>query len=159
MTIKMVDFLTEDENRKYSYGCVMLYFDFPEMNKIHDAIDPKDIYEDPEDDSYGLEDEPHVTLLFGLREEVTDDDVKKVLDKFTFEPIKIKELSSFDNDVYDVLKFSVDGGGNLGDANKEFKKFPYTSNYPDYHPHMTVAYLKSKTAKKWIKKSKWKSLH
>jgi len=150
MTIKMTDILAED--RKYEYGCVMLYFDFPQMNKIHDAIDPKDIYEDPEDDSFGLEDEPHVTLLFGLHKEVTDEDVKGILDKFTFKPIKIKELSFFDNPKYDVLKFSVDGGGNLGDANEEFKKLPYTSDYPDYHPHMTIAYLKPKTAQKWIDK-------
>ena len=153
MTFKMLDVLSE--NRKYEYGCVMLYFDFPMMNKIQDAIDPDDVYEEENDDSFGFENEPHVTLLFGLHKGVTDNKVKKVIDKFTFTPIKLTKLSVFKNEKYDVLKFDIsdNGGGHiLYEVNKELKKFPFTSDFPDYHPHMTVAYLKSKTGDKWVKK-------
>jgi len=144
-----------NEDRKTSYGCVMLFFDFPNMYKVQDAIDPDDVYEDPDDDSFGFEDEPHVTLLYGLHDEVTDEEVKGVLDKFEFKPITLSKLSLFDNPDYDVLKFDIgnDGGGHiLYEVNKELKKFPFTSDYPDYHPHSTVAYLKPKTGKKWVEK-------
>jgi len=37
--------LGDEKNKEtYSSGCVMLYFDFPMMNKIHDGIDPNDLY-------------------------------------------------------------------------------------------------------------------
>ena len=154
MSFKMVDYVL-NEGRKYEYGCAMLYFDFPMMNKIQDAIDPSDVYEEEDDDSFGFETEPHVTLLFGLHKEVTDEEVKSVIDKFRFAPIKLTKLSRFDNPDYDVLKFDIadDGGGHvLYEVNKELKKFPFTSNFPDYHPHMTVAYLMSGTGEKWVKK-------
>jgi hypothetical protein len=66
--IKLIDLLKEGSNQTYDYGCVMLYFDFPLMDKIHNVIDPKDIYYEEGDRSFGLEDEPHTTLLYGLHE-------------------------------------------------------------------------------------------
>ena len=156
MSFKMVDYVL-NEGRKYEYGCAMLYFDFPMIYKIQDAINPDDVYEEEDDDSYGFETESHVTLLFGLHKEVTDDEVKGVLNKFTFAPIKLTKLSIFDNPKYDVLKFDIadNGGGHiLYEVNKELKKFPFTSDFPDYHPHMTVAYLKPDTGNKWVKKLK-----
>lgn len=36
--------------------------------------------------------------------------------------------------------------------NKNFREFPHTNTYPDYHPHCTIAYLKPKMADKYIKK-------
>jgi len=157
MSFKMLDYVL-NENRKYEYGCVMLYFDFPILDKIHKVIDPNDVYEEEDDDSFGLETEPHVTLLFGLHKEVTDEDVKKVLDSLKFSPITLSKLSIFNtNPDYDVLKFDIEdtGGGHiLYEANKKLKKYPFTSNFPDYHPHMTVGYLKSGTGNKWVKKIK-----
>ena len=45
MSFKMLDYVL-NENRKYEYGCVMLYFDFPILDKIHKVIDPNDVYEE-----------------------------------------------------------------------------------------------------------------
>ena len=148
--IKLVDLLKE-EKQTYDYGCAMLYFNFPQMEKIHTMIVPEDIYTEEGDRSYGLEDEPHTTLLFGLHEGVSNQDIKNVLDKFEFGPCIIHNVSSFNNEKYDVLKFDVKGD-NLHEANEELKKYPYTSNFPNYHPHMTIAYLKPGTAKKYIEK-------
>lgn len=146
--IKLADLLKE-EKQTYDYGCAMLYFNFPEMEKIHTLIDPVDIYTEEGDRSYGLEDEPHTTLLYGLHEGVSDQDIKNVLGKFEFGPCIIQNASTFNNEKYDVLKFDVKGD-NLHEANEELKKYPYTSNFPDYHPHMTIAYLKPGTAKKYV---------
>lgn len=136
------------ENHKHDYGCVMLYFDFPEIKTIHNIIKPNDIYEDPYDDSYGLETEPHVSLLFGLHNEVTTDNVKNVLKKFTFGPCRLTNVSTFDGPPYDVLKYDIDGDG-LHEANAELRKFPHTTNFPEYHPHLTIAYLKTGKGKKY----------
>lgn len=149
--MKLMDLIKEEEkrlNRKFDYGCVMIYFNFQEMFRIHNKINPDDVYVDNEDESFGLEDEPHVTLLFGLHDNVTTDDVVKVLDKFTFYTCTAHNPSLFSNENYDVLKYDITGD-NIMEANKELTKFPYTTNFPDYHPHMTVAYLKKGKGKKY----------
>lgn len=151
MTLKLMTII--NEARKYEYGCVMLYFDFPQLFKIQDGIDPNDIYEVEDDNSFGLENEPHVTLLFGLHKEVTDEDVRKILKKHTFGDITVNQLSFFDNPDYDVLKFDVKGKS-LYDVNSDLKKFPHTTDYPNYHPHLTVGYLKNGKGKKWVDKLK-----
>jgi 2'-5' RNA ligase len=147
---KLIDVLTEATGQTFEYGCVMLFFTFPEINKIHDAINPKDIYTEEGDRSFGLEDEPHTTLLFGLHEGVTTEDVKNVLDKFTYSTCKISNASLFENNDYDVLKFDVTGK-NLHKTNEELKQFPYTNSFPDYHPHLTIGYLKVGTGKRYVK--------
>lgn len=148
---KLIDVLKEATGQKFEYGCVMLYFTFPEMNKIHEMIDPEDIYYEEGDRSFGLEDEPHTTLLFGLHEGVTSEDVSGILDNFKFGTCRVSDASLFQNPQYDVLKFDV-SGTNLHNANRELKKFPHTSNFPDYHPHLTVGYLKPGRGKKYVKK-------
>ena len=143
--IKLINLLNEGK-QTYNYGCVMLYFDFPEINKIHDAINPKDVYVDEEDSSFGFEDEPHCTLLYGLHEGVTTKDIKKVVEKYSYPKVIAYNSSLFENEKYDVLKFDIKGD-NLHETNNDLKQYPYSSDYPDYHPHMTIAYLKSGTGK------------
>jgi len=138
---------------KHDYGCVMLYLDFPELKNIHNIINKNDIYIDPNDDSFGLETEPHVTLLYGLHDDVSLDDIKNVIENYTFDSCKIINTSLFETEKYDVLKFDVKSS-NLHEINKLLTKFPYTTDYPDYHPHMTIAYLKPGTGKKYIDKIK-----
>jgi len=156
MSLKLMDIITE--NHKREYGCVMLFFDFPELYKIQDAINPDDLYEEDDDDSYGLESEAHVTLLYGLHKGVSDEDVKETLKNIDFDVCKLFNLSFFKNEKYDVLKFEVGyttrGGAFLSKANKELKKFPYTSDFPDYNPHLSVAYLKPGMGKKYVDKLK-----
>jgi len=157
--IKLFDILKEQAQPKYEYGCVMLYFDFPLMNKIHDAIDPNHLWKKDEDSDStydgGLETEPHTTLLYGLHDGVSEQDVKNVLDKFTFGTCKISNASLFENENFDVLKFDVNGD-NLFKTNTELSKYPNTQNFPDYHPHMTIAYLTPGTGKRYANCLKFK---
>jgi hypothetical protein len=146
------DFIVEKSGDTYSHGCVMLYFDFPKMSEIHDGIDPSDLYEEENDRTYGLEDEPHVTLLYGLKKGVTVEQVKEILDQFTFNQCTLHNASLFENE-YDVLKFDVKGD-NLHDANKALRELPYENDYPDYHPHCTIGYLKKGMGKKYCEKMK-----
>ena len=142
--------LIVEEKQTHDYGCAMLYFDFPEINKIHDAINPSDVYIQEGDRTFGLEDEPHCTLLYGLHEEVTTEDIEKVLDKYTYYTCKVHNASLFENPEYDVLKFDVKGD-NLNETNTDLQQYPFTSNFPDYHPHMTIAYVKPGTGKRYVK--------
>lgn len=146
---KLAGLITE-EKQTYDYGCAMLYFHFPEMNKIHNAIHPDHVYTQEGDRSFGLETEPHCTLLYGLHEGVTTENVEKVLDKYTYYTCKAYNASLFENPDYDVLKFDIKGD-NLHETNKDLQQYPFTSNFPDYHPHMTIAYLKPGTGKRYVK--------
>ena len=90
--------LMEKLGDTHEFGCAMLYFNFPELKKIQEKIDKKDIYEEEGDRSFGLEDEPHVTLLYGFHEEVTTDQIKKVLDSLTYTWCKVHNVSLFENE-------------------------------------------------------------
>jgi 2'-5' RNA ligase len=147
--IKLKNLIKENSTSTYDYGCVMIYFNFPEILKIHDAINPSHLYTEEGDTTYGLEDEPHTTLLYGLHNTVSVEDVENVVDKHTFYTCKIHNPSLFQNEKYDVLKFDVEGDG-LHDVNRDLKQFPFTSDYPKYHPHLTVAYLQPGMGKKYV---------
>jgi 2'-5' RNA ligase len=137
----------KDDDKKYPFGCSMLYFDFPQMKTLHDEIDQDDIYEE---DGHGLETEPHVTLLYGLHsDKIKDDDVLDASSKGIMS-IGLGNPSLFENDKYDVLKFDAEAPF-LHKINKELTKLPHTNDYPDYHPHCTIAYLKPGTGKKYTK--------
>jgi 2'-5' RNA ligase len=62
----------------------------------------------------------------------------------------------FQNEKYDVLKFDMEyptkGDKFLHKCNDELKKFPFTSDFPDYHPHMTIVYLKPGKGNKYLRK-------
>ena len=145
--MKLMDVVKEGATPKYEYGCVMLYFNFPEMEQMHRMINKDDVYTSDEDGSFGLESEPHTTLLFGLHPEVTDQDITNVLSKHYFSMCSINNASLFETPEYDVLKFDVSGDG-LHECNSALTQYPHTTNFPDYHPHLTIGYLKSGTGKK-----------
>jgi len=145
--------INEASGNTYSYGCAMIYFNMPEMDDLHAKIEERDIYMEDGDNSYGLENEPHVTLLYGIHsDEVSDDEVMKLLNSFksTLNTIKLTKVSKFENSKFEVLKFDAEGDV-LHEINSTLcKELPFTTDYPDYHPHMTIAYLKPKMAQKYI---------
>lgn len=152
--------LLEKQGDKYEYGCVMLYIDIP-VKVIHNKISKNDLYQaDPGDDrTYGIEDEPHITLLFGLHsDEIDDNQVIKTVQNFNYPELVLDKVSIFKNEKYDVLKFDVlDETETLSKCNEKLKQFPYTNEYPDYHPHCTIAYLKRGLGKKYV--DMFNSLH
>lgn len=146
------------EDKKHDFGCAMLFFDFPEIENLHNQIDKEDIYVDPEDPSFGLEDEPHCTLLFGLHPEVTTEDVISIINNNNIPNDFVIENASLFENQYDVLKFDVrckrKGNPILQKLNGQLSKFPHTNKFPDYHPHLTIAYLKKGTGQKYVDKFK-----
>lgn len=142
-------FITEKKGDSYGSGCVMLYFDFPQLEEIHGKIAEEDIFTQEGDRTFGLEDEPHVTLLYGLEDSVTLNEVKEIIAKYEFTECTLHNASLFENE-YDVFKFDVKGD-NLHDCNASLRELPYSNSYPDYHPHVTIAYLKEGEGAKYCK--------
>ena len=136
------------------YGCLMLHFSLPEMEKIHSKIEEKDIYIE-EDGSHGLEDEPHCTLLYGfVEDDLSPEQILDDVEKFDIpEKLELHDISLFKNEKYDVLKFDVnDSNKKLSDINRFLKdNYEYETDYPEYHPHCTIAYLKSGSGEKYVK--------
>lgn len=146
-------FITEKQ-ATYDYGCVMLYTTFPNMESLHKQIEDEDVYINPDDSTFGLETEPHITLLYGLHDGVSLEDVAEVIKKHQFGDLIAHNVSMFDNPKYDVLKFDirypVKGGAFLHKCNEDLKQFPFTTQFPEYHPHMTIAYIKKGEGQKYV---------
>jgi 2'-5' RNA ligase len=152
---RLRQYLLEAENRKREFGCLMVNLKFKDnsFQKIHNMIDPDDLYEDPNDDSYGLEKSPHVTALFGLHDTIKDEEIEEVIKNFKKPNIKIKDVSLFEPSDYDILKFSVESS-EMNKLNKALKELPNTNDFPDYNAHCTIAYLKKGIGKKYVEKIK-----
>ena len=148
MKLKTLLNTIKESTGTYDYGCAMLYFSLPEVFKIQDAINPEHLYVEDSNGGYGLEDEPHTTFLYGLHDSVSVDDVKGILGNFGYGECKAFNPSLFENEKFDVLKFDVNGPS-LHETNAELSKLPHTTSYPDYHPHLTIAYLKPGYGKKY----------
>lgn len=141
--------LIKENDAQRSYACLMLDCrDFqPYLKKIQRSIDPNDVYDDEE--GHGLENDPHITVLYGIHEQ----DPESVKDQLDLGPAKyiLKDLSLFENEKFDVLKCTVESP-DLHDYNNQCReRLEYTSSFPDYVPHLTVAYLLPGTGKKYLK--------
>lgn len=137
---------------KVEYGAVMLMVDVPNWKKIMSKIDPEDIYE--VDGEFGFEKEPHVTILYGFGDDVTEQDVKeKLKTNNSSVDISLDGIGTFQNDEFDVVKIDIESP-QLRQWNENLKELPYTETFPDFNPHMTIAYVKKGEGSKYVKKFK-----
>lgn len=136
------------------YGFLMIGYDKPEMiQELQNAIPYEELYTEEDNDDYGVEDNTHVTLVPCLDRHMNVDDLKKEVKELNKYAILLSNISKFETDNYDVLKCDV-GSFNLFDSNKKIcSKFPTFSEYKEYHPHMTIAYLKKGMADKYLQDS------
>jgi hypothetical protein len=144
--------LSEKKSDAYEYGCAMVYFDFPQAPELHAMIESDDLYTETGDRTFGIEDEPHTTLLFGLHSnEIPDEEIMKICTSMPIGQLTLKNASLFKNSNkgYEVLKFDVENPV-LYDINKKLAELPHTTDFPDYHPHCTIAYLKKGTGDRYV---------
>jgi len=149
---KNLRLLLEKKGDTHSYGCAMLNLRVPktEWDKLQSMVEEDDVYTEEDDRSYGREDEPHITLLYGLHDDIPDEEIEEVLYSEPTPKIKLTGVSLFENDKYDVLKFDF-SGKILHKLNEKLSKLPNENEFPKYIPHCTIAYLKSGTGKKVVK--------
>lgn len=150
------NWLFEQENneaeKEQTYGCVMMEGNIPNWEEYHlDGIDEDDVFIKPNDDSYGLETQPHITILYGIHEDEIDPEVVCNVIEKNMKPLKftITNVDIFEQDEYDVVKYSVPVTPNLKRYRNLFLQFPNTQTYPEYNPHITIAYVLPGTGKKY----------
>lgn len=155
--ISIREWINESENKRQSYGCVMLdaNMNIDEWTELHtDGIDEDDIYESETDDDFGIEDNPHTTLIYGIHEDEIDPEVIMSTIKDDLYPLtlEVSKISIFENEDFDVVKYDIPLTDDLVKFRKLFEEsFPNTQSYPDFHPHMTLAYVKPGKGKKYVK--------
>ena len=97
----------------------------------------------------GLEDEIHSTVLYGLKGEGPGE-VNRLLRHFRPFEVRLGLITHFDAPDVDVLKVSVESPV-IENMHYFFEKELDNDNtFPTFHPHITIAYLKKGTAKKYI---------
>lgn len=135
----------EQPKREYSSTQVQL----PEnvgkrMKEASARIPDADLAED------GREEDPHVTVKYGLHGEDAEE-VRKLLAGEGPIRVKLGKSSLFENDDADVLKVDVESE-DLRLLNAKIAALPNSDKHPDYKPHATIAYLKPGSGKKYAGK-------
>jgi len=122
------------------------------LKSIQEKIYYKDRFkENKYDIIYGFHQSSHVTLLYGLTDEISSKEIFQILSKYKFNDIVLQDISFFNLEDKDILKFKVSSSDVLL-CNKELRsKFNYYSDFEKFEPHVTIAYLKKNTAKNYCK--------
>lgn len=154
---RIVDELLEDAG-PHKYSCVMI--NLPEelgeqiMAWGRLQIKDEDVFVD-EKGGMGREDEPHVTVLYGLLDEKPSDVLLQVFEHTAPFDIKLGPCSLFKKPEYDVIKMEVISPF-LHALNSNVRSVvAYENDYPDYKPHVTIAYVKPGTADRLEGASPW----
>jgi 2'-5' RNA ligase len=141
------------------FDCVMLYADMDKKmwKKIQNEINDDDLYEDPEGiEKYGREMTPHLTLFYGIHSSENDKEkIIKKLEKYKPIELEIGEIGIFEGDKFDVIKIAVKPTKELLNYRKDLlDNTKNTQTYNEYHPHLTICYVKKGKGKEYIKKIK-----
>ncbi len=156
--LKLVNEAKVDKDKKkdvkHDSGCLMAFFDIDNWDERIEPILTEDLYlpeENPE--KYGAESEPHVTVLYGFKDDELQ--VQDIIDKVQSYngpvSIKITGISLFENEKFDVVKYEIESE-QLKELNTYFvDNFPNSNEYPEYKAHMTIAYVKPGMGKKYVK--------
>lgn len=107
------------------------------------SIPDDKVHMDPKDPSLGRELEPHVTIKYGLETKIPDEVEEAVKDESEGIKVTLGTISLFEPEdkPYDVLKVDIHSD-DLIRLNKIFSSLPNQDTHPDYHPHLTLAYVK-----------------
>lgn len=133
-------------------GCLMAMIDESVASKIlkfgKQLINEEDLYHkfnEKGEDEFGREKECHVTIRYGFTKDLNELDIRQLLkgrDEFL---VEVNGLDIFDtNPEFDVVKFNV-SSPILNQLNELSGIYPNKSDFPDYHPHLTLAYVKKGT--------------
>lgn len=115
----------------------------PLLQWAMENIDPRDLVGD------GVEQRPHVTVFYGVLPG-NDRRVWAIGSDFG-RPIRLEvtALDRFEHEERDVL-FAKIKSPDLHELNGLLRQLPNRSTYPNYTPHMTIAYLKKGAAKPFL---------
>ena len=124
-------------------GCLMLSVPMMEqiVERMHDDLERILLShgykrnEDFEFDKY-----THITIAFGINVN-TDINLIKEIERNRPTYFQLTELSLFENDNFDIIKFDI-MSSDLRILNHIIRsKMEVKSSFSEYHPHLTVAYV------------------
>jgi len=141
-----------EEEEEPLYGCIMMNADINDWTEFHlSGIDEEDLYEKNSDDSYGLEETPHLTVLYGIHEDEIDPKIVEQLirENMKYMILEVSSIGVFEGEEYDVVKYDLPLTRQLQRYRDLFLKLPNTQDFTDYNPHMTIAYVKPGKGEKY----------
>ncbi len=119
------------------FGCVYLLLPEPMRSRILNLaryVADADLADD------GREDTPHCTSLFGLHHN-DPTPVLEILSRFRPVNLELGKVSLFHGPKHDVLKIDVESD-QIRRLNGELRSLPHTTEFKNFVPHITIAYVK-----------------
>lgn len=136
------------------YGFLMLDFTTPEfIRRLQGRIKENELYmpKNPEHNwSYGIEGETHVTLAPCLDNDIPVANIRRLLLPIDNYKVMLGDVSMFDCKDYDVLKCRAVCDELYETYDRISAEFEIHSEYKEYNPHVTIAYMKKGCAKKYL---------
>jgi len=123
---------------------------------LHKLIPESALYK--EGGEYGRETEPHVTVLYGLDPNISIKEVRKTLSGAEIPKSVVGfGVSFFENDSkFDVAKMEIISPKSLWRLNELLNSLPTPGKtFPDYKPHITLAYTKKEWLREWMPPMFW----
>lgn len=113
------------------------------VQSARDQIDRDDL--DPDE---GFGPDPHVTILYGLGDD-QEREATEILKKAGPLQAKVAALDTFETDDYDVVIFRLESDA-MQKLHDELDDLPNDNQWPEYKPHMTVAYVQPGLGQKYV---------
>ena len=141
MTLKTM--LTENRNSSVRKGCLMAMVSKEDTEKLlkfnKQLIAEENLY--LEGNEYGRETECHVTIRYGFLKDLNELEIRQLLKGQKKFMMEIYGLDKFDtHPSYDVAMFKVSSPV-LKQLNEASGIYLNETDYPDYNPHLTLAYV------------------
>lgn len=146
--IRLKPMLNEDRSGTADKGCLMAMILEPQrqalLNFGNKLVREEDLY--VVGDEFGREKETHVTILYGFVPDLDRSQVVQIIRNVKPFTLTLTGVDTFKNEKegFDVVKFSVESPI-LRQLNAEAQKYPNQNDFPNYSPHLTIAYVKPNT--------------
>jgi 2'-5' RNA ligase len=132
----------------HDYSCIMINLPEDLADQIiawgKQQIPEESLFVD-KDGGKGREDEIHVTVKYGLFDAMPSPELRELFRNTSPFEISLMPISLFRQDDHDVVKMDVTSA-QLHTLNREVCSVaPYHDDFPEYHPHITIAYAKKGT--------------
>ena len=141
--INLSNMLTENRDKTTTKGCLMAMVPKETSNAIlkfsKQLINDSDLY--VENGEYGRENECHITIRYGFLKDLNELEIRQLIQgqkPFMAELIGLDKFVSAPQ--YDVAMFKVSSPV-LKKLNEMSGIYLNESDYPDYNPHLTLAYV------------------
>ena len=143
--------LERNVNQSEKLGCLMAMADVDISKKLVDfgkkLIKDEDLYHEINEegqDEYGREQSPmHITIRYGFLKDLNELDIRQLLKGQKEFLVETNNLDIFDtNQNFDVVKFGIKSPI-LNKLNGLSGVYPNKNDFPNYHSHLTLGYVKT----------------